>query len=474
MDNKKSFYDIFSESNSSDSDEKEFSFSDIFHQMDDNAKSVENEEKSFKDVLSSSIVEEEVNNDDVEYNNLFFDDVDSKDEVDQIIQESNNSLFFDHSNESTSTLEKDNNPFFEEDNHHDEVEDHNLDEKNMFFDHSNESTSTLEKDNNPFFEEDNHHEEVENHNVDEKNMFFDYGNESTSTLEKDNNPFFEEDNHQHTEEKKDNNSSLLEKEIVGSNKKENVEKLNSPFFEENNQDKNQEVNPLLLNSLNLIENENNSKNVNVKDLDQVNHFNVKIVKKKEPLFKMILGIISYAIFIWLLLVGIVLLIYVLDIKIRAAKGDYSKPTYNAYVVLTGSMLPGIQVGDVVVTKKTDAAVLQEKDIITFASADTRFLNTIITHRIIKKNFDPESKKYTFQTKGDNNNVADSALVPESNIYGKVILKIPKLGYLQEFLASDGGWIIVILIPCLAVISYDIVKLIKGLKRKKYKNIKVQK
>ena len=66
------------------------------------------------------------------------------------------------------------------------------------------------------------------------------------------------------------------------------------------------------------------------------------------------------------------------------------------------------------------------------------------------------------------------MVLEDNIFGKVILKIPKLGYLQEFLASDGGWIIVILIPCLAVISYDTVKLVKGLKKKKYKNIKVQK
>ena len=164
----------------------------------------------------------------------------------------------------------------------------------------------------------------------------------------------------------------------------------------------------------------------------------------------------------------------MDIKIRAQKGDYSAPTYNAYVVLTGSMLPQIQVKDVVVTKKTKPTDLKEGDVITFASADTRFLGTIITHRIIKKNYDAQTKSYTFQTKGDNNNVADSALVPQNNIYGRVILKIPKLGYLQEFLATDGGWIIVILIPCLAVLSYDIVKIAKGLKRRKYKNIKVQK
>ena len=66
------------------------------------------------------------------------------------------------------------------------------------------------------------------------------------------------------------------------------------------------------------------------------------------------------------------------------------------------------------------------------------------------------------------------MVQPSNIYGKVILKIPKLGYLQMFLASQGGWIIVILIPCLVVISYDIVKLIKNIRGKKYKKLKVTK
>lgn len=247
----------------------------------------------------------------------------------------------------------------------------------------------------------------------------------------------------------------------------------SPFFEELPQE--EQINPFFENKLNLVENKKYDNNSNVIDTSNIKHFNVKIVKKKEPLIKIILGVLSYAIFIWLLLIGITLLGYVIDIKIRAAKGDTSPPKYNAYVVLTGSMLPEIQVYDVVITKRVEPKDLNEGDVITFASSDTRFLNTIITHRIIKKNPpNTKTKEYTFQTKGDNNNVADSALVQSNNIYGKVILKIPKLGYLQEFLATDGGWILVILLPSLAVISYDIVKLIAGLKRKKYKNIKVQK
>ena len=54
---------------------------------------------------------------------------------------------------------------------------------------------------------------------------------------------------------------------------------------------------------------------------------------------------------------------------------------------------------------------------------------------------------------------------DENIFGKVILKIPKLGYVQYFLARQGGWIFVILIPCLVVVSCDILKLIKALGRK---------
>ena len=277
----------------------------------------------------------------------------------------------------------------------------------------------------------------------------------------------------------DNQNIFLENNTSENNnpffEDEETEKSTSPFFEDNISEEKTE-NPFFDNKINLIESEkhNIGNPLSKINTSTVKNFDVKIVKKKEPLIKFIIGVLSYAVFIWLLLIGITLILYIADIKIRAAKGDYSTPKYNAYVVLTGSMLPEIQVYDVVITKKTEAQDLKEGDVITFSSSDTRFLNTIITHRIIKKNYDAEKKSYTFQTKGDNNNVADSALVQPNNIYGKVILKVPKLGYLQHFLAQDGGYILVVIVPCLIVISYDIVKLIKGLKRKKYKNIKVQK
>lgn len=200
----------------------------------------------------------------------------------------------------------------------------------------------------------------------------------------------------------------------------------------------------------------------------VRHYKVTVVKEKIKPLKFITNVISYAIFIWLLLIGLALLVYVADIKIRAMKGDYSPPTYNAYVVLTGSMVPEILPNDVVVTKKRTPEELEEDDIITFISSDSRLSNIIVTHRIKNKYYDSTTGKYTFQTKGDANNTVDFALAEEHNIIGEVVLKIPKLGYVQEILASKGGLIVFIFIPCLGVLSYDIVKIIKNARKKKKK------
>ena len=262
-----------------------------------------------------------------------------------------------------------------------------------------------------------------------------------------------------------NNTNEQKKETIVERHEENT----SPFFKENqnieapaNNELN--INPFFRNDMDLTE-KTEHQNQDKLDLTKVQHFNVKIEKKKPGKLKFVIGVLSYAIFIWLLLIGVTLLVYVANIKIKQLKGDYTPPKYNAYVVLTGSMLPSIKVEDVVVTKKIDPKDLKEGDIITFASSDERFYGTVITHRIKKKYYDSTTKKYTYVSKGDNNNIEDSALVEQDRIYGKVILKIPKLGYLQIFLASQGGWILVILLPCLTVISFDIMKILKIIGKK---------
>lgn len=48
------------------------------------------------------------------------------------------------------------------------------------------------------------------------------------------------------------------------------------------------------------------------------------------------------------------------------------------------------------------------------------------------------------------------------------MKIPKIGYIQYFLSRAYGWIIAIVVPCVGIITFDIMKLIKKASTKKKK------
>ena len=94
---------------------------------------------------------------------------------------------------------------------------------------------------------------------------------------------------------------------------------------------------------------------------------------------------------------------------------------------------------------------------------------MITHRIVGTNLNEKGEKvYVF--KGDNNYSSDELAVSLDQIYGKVIMKIPKIGYIQYFLSQAYGWIIAIVVPCVGIITFDIMKLIRNTtikKRKRY-------
>lgn len=101
---------------------------------------------------------------------------------------------------------------------------------------------------------------------------------------------------------------------------------------------------------------------------------------------------------------------------------------KTYVIISGSMAPNLNIGDVVLIKKCKEEELKVEDIISFREGQS-----IITHRIIDV-VETENGK-TYVTKGDNNNVQDSDTVKYENIEGAYIAKIPHLGKLVIFLKN---------------------------------------
>lgn len=97
--------------------------------------------------------------------------------------------------------------------------------------------------------------------------------------------------------------------------------------------------------------------------------------------------------------------------------------YHAIVIGSGSMVPEINVGDVVVIEKLDKQYekLQVGQVLAY-----RYNNVIIVHRIVR--IVKISDHYYFYTKGDKNNDEDGIAVDEEMVIGTVNWKIPVIGY----------------------------------------------
>lgn len=176
-------------------------------------------------------------------------------------------------------------------------------------------------------------------------------------------------------------------------------------------------------------------------------------------------VLLYVIFILLIIIFSLFLFYFVDLISNIKSGDTKPPLFDAYVIVSPSMVPTINVQDGIVIQRVEVEELAKGDIISFLSTDSRYQGMVITHRIvgIEKS---QSGDYLFRTKGDNNNIEDSALVKVDNIYGKVVFKIPFLGYIRQFLSNYMGWFLCIILPLLYIIGCQIVNVRKKINMKK--------
>ena len=151
-------------------------------------------------------------------------------------------------------------------------------------------------------------------------------------------------------------------------------------------------------------------------------------------------LISFILNVLLGIITVVIIIgayYMYQVKIQ--KKEYANLFgYSLFEVATGSMMPTIKVGDVVIVKITEE--VNVNDIIVYIDDES-----IITHRIVEKNQD------SIITRGDANNSEDKP-IKEDMIIGQVIKIIPQLGTWQDILSSPEVLsLIVVLIIILSII-----------------------
>jgi len=184
---------------------------------------------------------------------------------------------------------------------------------------------------------------------------------------------------------------------------------------------------------------------------------MKTFEKVKWWLNFITTIIMNSIIVILVLIGIIFLLYYIDVVKNSKTGNWQPPLYQAYVIISQSMEPTIHVQDAIVTKRMDDYKIG--DVCTYLSKNPRYFGIMITHRIVGTDINASGEK-VYKFKGDNNYSADDLAVSKDQIYGKVVMRIPKIGYVQYFLSNAYGWIIAIVIPCVGIITLDIIKLVK--------------
>lgn len=161
--------------------------------------------------------------------------------------------------------------------------------------------------------------------------------------------------------------------------------------------------------------------------------------KKNNMLKTTINVIEYLIIFLVIFVNGMLIF-------KSAKFPNKTPSIfgkKAFVIISGSMIPTINIGDITIVNDTNN--VNVGDVIAF-----RRDSTVIVHRIIKEMIVNGNSMY--QTKGDNNEAADIELVGIPSIEGVMIGKIPFIGKILMWLYNNLA-IVVVICVIIIVLKY---------------------
>lgn len=130
---------------------------------------------------------------------------------------------------------------------------------------------------------------------------------------------------------------------------------------------------------------------------------------------------------------------------------------ESYVVASGSMEPVLSPGDVIFVYSVEPTGIDEGDVIVYGTGASTIPTT---HRVVEVvQTDEGDGGVAFRTKGDANEEADLALVPGSQVQGRVpvvdlplvgtvLVALPFVGYVVQFGNTTSGFILLLVVPVL--------------------------
>lgn len=170
-------------------------------------------------------------------------------------------------------------------------------------------------------------------------------------------------------------------------------------------------------------------------------------KKENKGLKIVKSVLNFVIALLVILFVIVVVLQ------RFSNNKLSFFNFRMFTVVSGSMKPTYDIGDVLISKETDASKIKVGDTISYLGRAGSFRDKVITHKVVGIEKD-ENGKYVFRTKGTANLVEDP-LVYQDQLYGVVVYKVKLLSLIYKIVSTKYGMLIFVIIPLFYVIGSEI-------------------
>ncbi len=133
-----------------------------------------------------------------------------------------------------------------------------------------------------------------------------------------------------------------------------------------------------------------------------------------------------------------------------AVGAASLSGYQSFKVLSGSMEPAINTGDLVVDQRISPPDARVGDVITFREPGS---SRLITHRVVGMRL--EHGWARMRTRGDANNTPERWSIRADGEIGRVGYRIPKLGYLMARVDGRMMQLLLVVLPALLLAALEL-------------------
>jgi signal peptidase I len=124
---------------------------------------------------------------------------------------------------------------------------------------------------------------------------------------------------------------------------------------------------------------------------------------------------------------------------------------RTFTVMSGSMEPNVSTGDMVLTVPIAPGEAASGDIVTFTDPSPSGHGRLLTHRVARSARRGET--YSFVTKGDANTNVERWTVPADGRIGRVVMRIPKLGYAMAISRKPAARVALVALPALLLAGF---------------------